>query len=117
MNEEPEEPLDEAEDQDEGPDDEPAPVPWYIVEKTVYVLEKGLLLIGSRQTPPEFSVEVQDKLEIVRPNGSRTRTRVLDLYESTERSGGDLLVEGMRPSDVPPGSKARVMQGKRRREA
>lgn len=89
---------------------------WYIVEKTVFILEKGLLLIGARETPWTFSVEIHDRVEIVRPNGSVTRSRVSDIYPSNERAGGDLLVEGLRPGEVPPGSRLRVMPSKRRRE-
>ncbi|MBI3831683.1 MAG: hypothetical protein HY291_19335 [Planctomycetes bacterium] len=89
---------------------------WYTVEKTIFILEKGLLLIGARETPWTFSVELHDRVEIVRPNGTVTRSRVSDIYPSNERAGGDLLVEGLRPNEVPPGSKLRVLHSKRRRE-
>ncbi|MCW8131738.1 MAG: hypothetical protein KIS92_15435 [Planctomycetota bacterium] len=112
---------DEDDDQDDDEEDDDLQASrtpgeaWYVVEKAVYVLEKGLLLLGSKATSADFSVELRDMVEIVRPNGSRTRSRVVDIYPSAARAGGDLLVDGMRPSDVPPGSKLKVMHGGRRR--
>ena len=94
-------------------------ISWYVVEKTYWVIDKGLILVGAKETAHDFRCEIHDAVEIVRPNGTRTRARVQEVYESISHAGGDLLVEGLRASDVPPGSRLRVLrpQRKRRQEA
>ena len=89
---------------------DPKDFSWYVVERTYWVLDKGLILVGSRSTEADFHAEPRDPVEIVRPNGSRTRARVQDVYPSQSHPGGDLLVDGLRQSDVPPGSRLRVLR-------
>jgi len=90
-------------------------IPWYVVEKTYWVIEKGLILAGGKDTAHDFRCEINDAVEIVRPNGSRTRARVQEVFESISHAGGDLLVEGLRAKDVPPGSRLRVLRQQRKR--
>ncbi|MBE7464902.1 MAG: hypothetical protein HS116_15610 [Planctomycetes bacterium] len=84
--------------------------PWFVIEKTYEVLLQGLVLVGGPETSPDFTARQRDIVEIVKPDGKARKTCILDIYPSQQRVGGDLVVDGLKSADVPPGSKLRVYQ-------
>jgi len=87
---------------------------WYVVQKTIFIIEKGLLLVGDKASSPEFTVAEGDRVVIVRPDGRQLHSRILDVCSST-RGVDDLLVDGLGRNDVPAGSKVRVLRSGKRR--
>lgn len=86
---------------------------WFVVEKSYFIIAKGLLVVAGPDGDAEFRAGTGDKVEIVRPDGSVTRARILEACENS-RGPEDLVLEGLGKADVPLGSRLRVFAKSRR---